>query len=618
MMTDTQNPMEMEPTDLERAVIDEVLGSAGAGNGAARTAQGLRVAVQPERPQSRDRLLPVLLALQERIGWVSPAALGEVARRLRLPYAEAYGVASFYALLHLEAASPAVVHVCDDLACQQAGAGRLIEACERAWGPEGAGEGERLVVWHRSPCLGRCAEGPAVFVQRSGASSFGLGAVASPQAVMEGLDQGPRPESLPYIYRTDRHPQPLTERMGRFDPTSLDAYRAAGGYTGLRRALALGREGVLRELKEARLLGRGGAAFPTAAKWEAVAKSPELPRYVVLNADESEPGTFKDRLLLEQDPYAVLEGLTIAGWTVGATRGYIFLRGEYPLARTRLETAIATLRERGYLGESVLGEPFAFDVEVRSGGGAYVCGEETALFNAIEGKRGEPRNKPPFPTVHGLFGRPTAVNNVETIANVPVILRLGAAAYTSLGTADSTGTRLFCVSGAVGRPGLFEVPFGTSLGELLEAAGGLRPGRALKAILLGGAAGSFVGADSLDLPLSFAAVRTRGATLGSGAVIVFDDASDLRDAVRRIARFFRQESCGQCVPCRVGTERQWELVERVVAGRPLTSWRAERERHRDLAAVMRDASICGLGQTAANAIESAWALGFLGEGEAVQ
>jgi NADH-quinone oxidoreductase subunit F len=308
-------------------------------------------------------------------------------------------------------------------------------------------------------------------------------------------------------------------------------------------------------------------------------------KLVVCNADESEPGTFKDRVLLELDPFSVLEGLVIAGETVGAERGYVYLRGEYPLAARRMEHAIGEARRAGWLGER-------FDVELRRGAGAYICGEETALFNSIEGKRGEPRNKPPFPTQAGLFGRPTLVNNVETLANVPLLLEEG--------DAFRGGPKLYCVSGQVARPGLYELPFATTLRELLALAG---VEGTLQAVLLGGAAGSFVGPEALDATLSLDGLRAVGASLGSGVVFVVCEGTELLDLALRIARFFRDESCGQCVPCRVGTQRQEEALVRL---RERGS--DERALVAELGRVMRDASICGLGHTASSAVESALAL----------
>jgi NADH-quinone oxidoreductase subunit F len=301
---------------------------------------------------------------------------------------------------------------------------------------------------------------------------------------------------------------------------------------------------------------------------------------------------------MESDPFALVEAMTIAAFATGCERGYVYVRAEYPLAHERLENAFAQARAAGLLGADVLGAGFAFDIELRVGAGAYVCGEETALFQSIEGYRGEPRNKPPFPVEVGLFGKPTVVNNVETLFNVLEIVEAGGEAFASVGTAQSTGTRLFCVSGHVGRPGLYELPFGATLRNLLELAEARPP----KAVLLGGAAGSFLRPDQLDLRLTFEDARAAGATLGSGVVIVYDESADLVAAVLRIAEFFRDESCGQCVPCRVGTVRQEEALHRLASGDTLGN---ELQTLADLAQVMRDASICGLGQTAASAVQSA-------------
>jgi NADH-quinone oxidoreductase subunit F len=430
-------------------------------------------------------------------------------------------------------------------------------------------------------------------MERSGrAHAEGRLAPASADAITELLrgEKWPDDAAPPVIGGTPK----LLRRVGVVDPESLDSYRAAGGYTALRKAIEMGPEAVIREVTEAKVLGRGGAAFPAGRKWDSVARAPLHPHYLVCNADESEPGTFKDRVLMENDPFAVVEAMAIAAYATGCEKGFIYVRTEYPLARRRIENAIS--QSRGLLG---------VELEVRRGAGAYICGEETALFNSIEGKRGEPRNKPPFPVESGLFGKPTLENNVETLVNVLDILVDGGAAYALTGTPDSTGTRLFCLSGHVRRPGVYEVPMGTPLRALIELAGGLHEGRNLNAVLLGGAAGSFVTEDQLDVPLSFEGTRAIGATLGSGAVMVLDDTADIEAILLRIARFFRHESCGQCVPCRVGTKRQEEILHRLLVDRKTSNRDSDVALLADIAQAMRDASICGLGQTAASAIQSA-------------
>ena len=506
------------------------------------------------------------------------------------------------------------MHVCDDLACQVNGAEELCERMKRRFGAEGTesafdGAG---VTWQRSPCLGQCDRGSAALIQRAGADPARVGlAPADPDQIWRSLTVPDEGAGRPLVISSSRTVS-LLRRVGQVDPSSLDSYRAAGGYEMLRRAVALTPQGVLREVKDAKLLGRGGAAFPTAIKWEAVAANPVQPHYVICNADESEPGTFKDRVLMEEDPYALVEALTVMGYACEAEQGYIYIRGEYPLAEARLRHAVTQARARGFLGPDVMGKGFAFDIEVRRGAGAYIAGEETALINSLEGKRAEPRNKPPFPAQSGLFGKPTAVNNVETLLSVLEILRVGGPSFASVGTENSTGTRLFCLSGCVTRPGLYEYDFGVTLREVIDAAGGVRDGRPLQAVLLGGAAGSFVGPSALDMPLTFEAVRAAGTTLGSGVVLVLDDTVDVVALLRRITQFFRDESCGQCVPCRVGTVRQEELLARLASGTPRGSVATELALLDDIGSVARDASICGLGQTAISAVQSAVKLGLIG------
>jgi NADH-quinone oxidoreductase subunit F len=308
---------------------------------------------------------------------------------------------------------------------------------------------------------------------------------------------------------------------------------------------------------------------------------------------------------MEGDPFAVVEGITIGGFVTGARQGYIYLRGEYPLAAERMQHAIDSANENGFLGGNILGSGLQFNIEIRRGAGAYICGEETALFNSIEGYRGEPRNKPPFPTQSGLFRQPTAVNNVETLVNVPGIIRAGGAAYAKLGTENSAGTRLFCLCGHVARPGVYEIAMGATLRQLIDLAGGVAGTGKLRAVLLGGAAGAFISPTELDTPLTFEGTRAIGATLGSGVVMLFDDTVDLRQILLRIASFFRHETCGQCVPCRVGVVRQQETLQRLMNAKPLGSAAQEIALLREMGQAMRDASICGLGQTASSALESA-------------
>jgi len=592
--------MTATPSAEEREAVDAVLGAPETGwEGGERTAADLRVAHAPE--DRRTLLLPAFHALQAQVGWIGEGGLNYVCERLTVPPAEAYGVATFYAMFSVEERPATVVHVCDDLACRVRGGAALAAEAEAAAVP-----GVQVVA---SPCLGMCDQAPALFAQRVGRPEVALGgaSMATVRAVapLDSTATCAGGVTAPQAWDERRTSLRLLARLGEADATSLESYRVHGGYEALANAIGLGPDATIEAVNDAKLLGRGGAAFPTGVKWRAVADRPAGPKYVVCNADESEPGTFKDRVVMEHDPFAVIEALTVAGFATGAEQGFLYVRGEYPLATERLRHAIGEARAAGLLGDDVMGAGVAFDIELRRGAGAYICGEETALFNSIEGRRGEPRNKPPFPVTHGLFGKPTSINNVETLLNVLQILDHGAEGYAALGTEGSTGTRLFCLSGHVAYPGVYEHEHGVTLGEAIEAAGGVRDGKPLKAVLLGGAAGGFLGPDRLDAKLTFEDAREGGYTLGSGVVMVFDEDTDLVDLVLRTARFFRDESCGQCVPCRVGTVRQEEALHRLVSGRTLGSPADERALLQDIAAVMRDASICGLGQTAANAVQSA-------------
>jgi NADH-quinone oxidoreductase subunit F len=610
--------LDAEPTVEERAAVDAFLGAPASGwEGGERRARDAHTAAGGHAARGRRHLLlPAFHAVQSRVGWISEGALNYIAERLTVPPAEAYGVATFYALLSTVPRPRRVLHVCDDIACRCKGAAELCAELERTvgpayhHGPEGDHHAipEDGAVWLRSPCLGLCDQAPAALATIAGEAPVErlFGSVTASQAA-QVLSGNLTPSEAPH----PRLPQAgdpslrLLRRVDSVDPESLDSYRANGGYLALRRAFELGPEGVIREVSDAKLMGRGGAAFPTGRKWDAVARQPVRPHYLICNADESEPGTFKDRVLMEGDPYSLVEAMTIAAYATGCEQGFIYLRGEYPLAHERLQRAIDTARARGLLGRDISGQPFHFDIEIRKGGGAYICGEETAIFNSIEGFRGEPRNKPPFPVQAGVFGKPTVINNVETLVNVLEILRIGGPAYAAIGTESSTGPRLFCLSGHVVRPGVYEVPFGATLRQLIDMAGGVPAGRSIQAILLGGAAGGFVRPDELDIPLTFEGARAAGTTLGSGVIMVFDDTVDMVDILLRIAAFFRDESCGQCVPCRVGTVRQEEALHRIHAGRSQGGVPGEVALLEEIGLAMKDASICGLGQTAYAAVESA-------------
>ncbi|MDE3152515.1 MAG: NAD(P)H-dependent oxidoreductase subunit E [Gemmatimonadota bacterium] len=618
------------PTAEERQAVDACIGApASAWDGAPeRTARDYHVAHGGQAMRDRrHQLLPALRALQARVGWISEGGLAYVCERLDVPPADAWGVATFYALLSTTPRARRVLHVCDDIACKCRGADALCAELESKFGPAHAHgpEGDHVeipddaAVWVRSPCLGMCDHAPAAMLQVAGETPVelqiaGLTARQASAMLAPSADPATAPVFDGAAFIASKGEARLLKRVGRIDPASVDDYTKSGGFEALEKALGMTPPQVVAEVTASKLMGRGGAAFPMGRKWEAVAAQAATPHFFICNADESEPGTFKDRVLMEGDPYAIIEAMTIGAYATGCAQGFIYIRGEYPLAAARLQHAIDQSRTHGFLGADILGRGFSFDIEIRQGGGAYICGEETAIFNSIEGYRGEPRNKPPFPVQAGLFGCPTVVNNVETLANVPGIILDGGAAYAKIGTENSTGTKLFCISGAVEHPGVVEVPFGATLREVIDLAGGVRAGTALKAVLLGGAAGVFVRPDELDIPLTFEGVRAANATLGSGVIIAFDESADMEEMLLRIAAFFRDESCGQCVPCRVGTVRQEEALHRIRSGRTRGGLPQELALIDEVGMSMKDASICGLGQTAYSAIESAIKrLGVYGE-----
>jgi NADH-quinone oxidoreductase subunit F len=553
------------------------------------------------RPEGRSQLLPALLAAQRQYGHVSPEAATAIGQALRIPLAEIHGVLEFYSMLHNRPAGRTLVRVCTSPPCAVLGGREGVQAACRALGvhpDEPTADGGLQV--EASPCLGLCDGAPAALVGET------------PVVHLDPARAGawihhPFPAGLGHV---GGDPRWLSGRCGAIDPTDLQAFEAQGGFAGLRRALGeLDPQAVVDVVKASGLVGRGGAAFPTGLKWQYTAAAPE-PRYIVCNADESEPGTFKDRVLMEGDPFAIIEGMAVAGFAAGADKGYLYVRGEYPRAQQVLAEALQTARAAGLLGPDILGSGFSFDIELRSGAGAYICGEETALFESIEGKRGFPRLKPPFPTTHGLFGRPTAINNVETLCAAAWIVAHGAEAYRAIGTQESPGSKLFCLSGDVRQPGVYEVPYGTRLGALLELAGGVAG--ALQAVLLGGAAGRFAGPEALDLPMSFEGLRAAGLPLGSGVVMVVNTDRDLPQFLLSLAHFFAHESCGKCFPCQLGTQRQLEIVRKVANG---GAGAEDLRALRDVEFTMTHASLCGLGMTAGSAVISAldqWPTVFAG------
>lgn len=393
----------------------------------------------------------------------------------------------------------------------------------------------------------------------------------------------------------------VLRRAGIIDPTSIEEYIIHDGYSALGTVLGeMQPSQVIDVVKKSGLRGRGGAGFPTGTKWGFVAGTKSEKKYVVCNADESEPGTFKDRLILEGDPHSILEAMAIAGYAVGADEGFIYVRGEYTLAQERLHHAITQAEEMGFLGENIFGTGFNFKIHIHSGAGAYICGEETALIESIEGKPGLPRSRPPFPTTHGLWGKPTLVNNVETLANVPPIIQYGPEWYGTLGTPSSPGTKVYTIMGHVNKTGVIEVPMGITLREVIAIyAGGMKPGSSFKLAQTGGSSGSVIPASLQDTPMDFDAYSRAGVSLGSGALLICDEDTCVVDLGRVLVNFFRNESCGKCSPCRIGTQRSYEIMESIANGNAKLE---DLQTLINLADSMNEVSNCGLGQTAGTPI----------------
>ncbi|MCB9451592.1 MAG: NAD(P)H-dependent oxidoreductase subunit E [Anaerolineaceae bacterium] len=538
----------------------------------------------------RDALLPVLWEVQTAYGYISLDVVQAISHALRIPATEIYGVVEFYSLFHTEPTGETVIHVCTNPSCGAAGADAVLAGvCERLGIQPGETSSDGRYTVLSAPCLGLCEHAPAALVSQRGVGEQGVA-----PARVDDLLAGVFPLYAPVIGG-----EPLVLLDG-LQPDRAQSLAEYGDYAALRHALTgLSPDTVIETVEQSNLIGRGGAAFPTGRKWRFTRQSANTPRYVVCNADESEPGTFKDRVLLEGRPHLLLEGMALCGYAIGAAQGYLFIRGEYPEAARRMAGAITEAEAAGLLGENILGTDFSFQVEIRRGGGAYICGEETALFEAIEGKRGFPRIKPPFPTTHGLFGQPTVVNNVETLCTVPGIVRHGADWFRQWGTERSAGTKLVSVSGHVQRPGVYEIIPGMTLRHLLESLCGGITGN-LQTVLMGGAAGTFLTPDHLDTRLTFEDLSAIGGTFGSGAIMVFNDTVDIRDVLQRLGHFFQHESCGKCFPCQLGTQRQMEILDRLDA-----LLMGDAERLQDIGLTMTEASLCGLGQTAASAVLSA-------------
>jgi bidirectional [NiFe] hydrogenase diaphorase subunit len=453
-------------------------------------------------------------------------------------------------------------------------------------------------------CMGLCSVGPLVSREPDGHLLKSV-AEADAAEIVATLDSA-IPERLlcsreqPFF---QRQTAVVLENSGRIDPEKIEEYIAADGYQALVHALTeMAPAQIVQEVSKSGLRGRGGAGYPTGLKWGTVAKTVGTTKYVICNADEGDPGAFMDRSVLESDPHRVLEGMIIAGYAVGANQGYIYVRAEYPLAIKRLQSALREARRLGFLGSQICNAKFSFDIEIRIGGGAFVCGEETALIASIEGRRGTPRPRPPFPAQSGLWDLPTLINNVESFANIPTILRRGGEWYAALGTKKSKGTKVFALCGKVRNVGLIEVPMGTSLRQIIfEIGGGVPEGHRFKAVQTGGPSGGCIPEQFLDLPVDYESLKEVGSIMGSGGMIVMDDSACMVNVARYFMEFCMSESCGKCIPCRAGTAQMFELLTRMTSG---TATPQDLELLEDLCDMVSNTSLCGLGQSAPNPVLS--------------
>jgi NADH-quinone oxidoreductase subunit F len=552
-------------------------------------------------PVKRSALIPMLIYGQDEYGQISDELIAEIAKRLDLNAVQVEETLAYYSMLHRKPWGKHHVQICTNVACMLKGGKELLERAKK-----------RLEIGHKETttdgifsleeveCIGACTGAPAMQV------NYDFFENLTPlkfDRIIEDLDSGKSPTPEPVISGAlhERHPleTPLiSKRWGIKDSHKIDVYLKHQGYQALEKALKeMSPESIIDEVKKSSLRGRGGAGFPTGMKWSFVPKDSPKPKYVLCNADESEPGTCKDRPLMEMDPHQMIEGMIIAGRAIGSHQGFIYIRGEYRYVLDIVDAAIAEAYERNYLGRNILGTGFDFDLLVHTGAGAYECGEESALMESLEGKRGYPRIKPPFPAVVGLYGCPTIINNVETLSAVPAIIREGGEAYLNRGTPKNGGTRMLCVAGHVNKPGIYEIPLGMNMKKFIyEMAGGIPGNKKIKAVIPGGSSCPLLTAEEIDIAMDYDAVAKAGSMLGSGGMVVMDETTCMVDMARRIMHFYAHESCGWCIPCREGTTWLRKTLERFHAGfgRP-----EDIDNIAELAKNMLGRTFCPLGDAAA-------------------
>lgn len=505
------------------------------------------------------------------------------------------------------------VLVCDGTGCISSRSKEIVENLNLHIKEVGMEDSVQILT---TGCFGFCEKGPIVKILPDNTFYVQVKPEDVEEIVKEHIVKGRKVERLLYVNPTtsdsvsdSKHMEFYKKQMrvalrncGFIDPENIEEYIARDGYGALGKVLSMTQQEVIDEMKKSGLRGRGGGGFPTGLKWEFAYKNKSDQKYVVCNADEGDPGAFMDRSILEGDPHSIVEAMAICGYAIGANRGLVYIRAEYPLAVKRLETAILAAREYGLLGHDILGTGFDFDIEIKFGAGAFVCGEETALIHSMEGMRGEPTTKPPFPAESGYWGKPTNVNNVETFANVPVVFLKGADWFSKIGTEKSKGTKVFALAGKINNVGLIEVPMGITLREVIyDIGGGIKDGKKFKAVQTGGPSGGCLTEKDLDTPIDFDNLIEKGSMMGSGGMIVMDETDCMPAVAKFYLEFTEEESCGKCTPCRVGTKRLLEILEKIIAGKGTME---DLETLKELSQVIKDTALCGLGQTAPNPILS--------------
>lgn len=529
-------------------------------------------ALKRRYPSPRSPLIPMLLFAQDELGYVSEELVDFIAQELGLRRLQVEETVSYYSMLRRQPAGRYHLQICTNVSCMLCGGYDLLDHAQKKLGvPPKQPTADGLFSYEEVECIGACTGAPAVQVNYDYYEKLTVEAF---DRLLADLRAGKKPAPVPFtsgVFPDQPHPAEVRVLTRRFAPVpapDLNHYRQHDGYKALIKALKeMTPEQVMEEVKSSNLRGRGGAGFPAGMKWSFVPKDTPKPKYVICNADESEPATCKDRPLMEFDPHQVIEGIVLAGYAVGAHQGYIYIRGEYRYVMDILDRAIAEAYAAGYLGKDIFGSGFDFELSTHTGAGAYECGEESALMESLEGKRGYPRIRPPFPAVVGLYGCPTVINNAETLSAVPAIILRGGEWYAKLGTPRNGGTRLFCISGHVNRPGIYELPMGFPLRRMIEeVAGGVRGGKKLKAVIPGGSSTPVLTAQEIDVAMDFDSVAKAGSMLGSGGVVVMDEDTCMVDVARRIMHFYAHESCGWCIPCREGTAWLRKLLDRFHAG----------------------------------------------------